>query len=139
MNDFRKRAQTLRSSQTDAEARLWYRLRAGRLEGWKFRRQVPIDRYIVDFVCMPARLIVEVDGATHSTDAERRYDDERTAALRQLGFQITRFNNSDVYDHLDAVLAVLLAELRRLPPPPPEGEVDGEAGGRGFTAFPERT
>ncbi|TDM99577.1 hypothetical protein CEE86_13930, partial [Lactobacillus crispatus] len=61
------RARSLRRTQTSAEAKLWRVLRNRALNGWKFRRQHPIDRYIVDFACIEAKLIVEVDGATHST------------------------------------------------------------------------
>ena len=137
MDRFKQRSRALRAAQTDAEARLWYRLRAARFDGWKFRRQHPIDEYIADFVCMSARLIIEIDGATHSTADELQHDEKRTAALRGLGFQLIRFTNRDIYDDLEGVLLAIRAELSRTPSPPPEGEVDGEAGGRGFTPAPD--
>jgi len=68
------RARDLRHEQTEAEKRLWGYLRAKRLQGWKFNRQVPIAPYIVDFLCVEAKLIVEVDGATHGDDYEVRCD-----------------------------------------------------------------
>jgi very-short-patch-repair endonuclease len=130
MERFKGRARALRSSQTSAEARLWYWLRGRRLAGWKFRRQHPLDRYVVDFVSFSGRLIVEVDGATHGTDAELARDERRSAALRALGFHILRVSNSDIYEDLASVGEAILRELAIARASPlPEGEVDGEAGG----------
>jgi very-short-patch-repair endonuclease len=107
----RIRARRLRGEQTSAEARLWRALRGRRLERGKFRRQHPIDRYIVDFVCLDAKLIVEVDGATHGEEADLRRDAERTRVLETLGFHVIRVGNRDVYDNLDSVLELIFAEL----------------------------
>ena len=111
MDRFRKRARQLRDRETSAEARLWRALRNRRLDRWKFRRQHPIDRYVVDFVTLFGRLIVEVDGATHSSKAEMSRDDARTRQLEALGFRVVRVNNSDVYDNLDGVMAMIFSEL----------------------------
>ncbi|MCX5580745.1 endonuclease domain-containing protein [Kaistia terrae] len=130
MDRFKARARALRSSQTSAEARLWYVLRGRRLLDWKFRRQQPIDRYVVDFVTFAGRLIVEVDGATHSSDGERQHDAKRSDVLTSLGFHILRVTNTDIYEDLPGVGEAILRELAtdRFSPLP-EGEVDGEAGG----------
>ncbi len=80
MNRFKSRARSLRGNQTAAEDILWQTLRGRQLARWKFRRQHPIARYIVDFVTLDGNLVVEVDGGTHATDAERARDDERTRA-----------------------------------------------------------
>jgi very-short-patch-repair endonuclease len=90
---------------TDCERRVWYYLRARRFEGWKFRRQVPIDQYIVDFLCEEAKLVVELDGGQHT---EMRRDDERRSEwLRARGYSVVRFWNNDVVENIRGVLEVL--------------------------------
>jgi very-short-patch-repair endonuclease len=96
----REFAKGLRTNQTDAEWRLWACLRAGRLAGLKFKRQVPIDGYILDFVCLEARLIVEVDGGQHAESARDRLRDAHFLAA---GFKTLRFWNSEVSEDVDAV------------------------------------
>jgi very-short-patch-repair endonuclease len=113
MNRFKSRSRALRAEETAAEELLWRELRNRQLARWKFRRQHPIDRYIVDLVTLDGKLIVEVDGGTHSTDEERSRDDRRTETLEQLGFHILRVTNSDVYKNLEGVLETLLYELDR--------------------------
>jgi very-short-patch-repair endonuclease len=95
---------------TDAEQKLWYRLRAERLEGWKFRRQVPIGSFVADFVCERARLVIEVDGGQHAE--HEQYDAARTEALREQGYRVIRFWNGDVLANLEGVLEAIVAELR---------------------------
>jgi very-short-patch-repair endonuclease len=107
LGQFKARARRLRTTQTNAETRLWQALRNRRLSRYKFRRQYPIDRYVVDFVALDAKLIIEVDGATHSTDAELAYDAARTRALELFGFQVIRVSNTDIYDNLDGVLEMI--------------------------------
>lgn len=107
MERFKRRARKLRASQTNAEARLWQALRARRLAHWKFRRQHPLDRYIADFVTLEGKLIIEVDGATHSTPSELNRDAERTRILESLGFHVVRVTNTDVYDNLGGVLEMI--------------------------------
>jgi very-short-patch-repair endonuclease len=108
-----RRARELRSDQTEAEHRLWRRLRNRTLGGFKFVRQVPIGPYFADFVCREEKLVVEVDGATHSTDDERRRDDAREHALRDRGYRVTRFRNDEVYRNIEGVLETILAALER--------------------------
>jgi very-short-patch-repair endonuclease len=87
-------------------------LRNRKLARWKFRRQHPIDRYIVDFVTLDGKLIVEVDGATHSKASEIRYYEARTKVLESCGFLVVRVSNTDVYDNLEGVLEVIETSLR---------------------------
>ena len=111
MKRFKLRARQLRETQTSAEARLWQALRNRRLAQWKFRRQHPIDRYVVDFVTLDGRLIIEVDGATHSSDAQIARDEERTRVLESLGLHVVRVSNADVFANLDGVLEMIEGTL----------------------------
>jgi very-short-patch-repair endonuclease len=86
---------------TDAELRLWYRLRAHRFNGLKFKRQAPIGPYIVDFICFDHKMIIEVDGGQHD---ERAQDRRRDEWLRKEGYRVMRFWNSDVLKQTDVVL-----------------------------------
>ena len=112
-------ARRLRRNQTDAERFLWFRLRDRRLCGWKFRRQFPIDRFIVDFCCADARLIVELDGGQHAVQAEA--DAQRTRILEAMGYLVLRYWNNDVMGNIEGVLAdiVTLLERHRSEPPHP--------------------
>jgi very-short-patch-repair endonuclease len=105
-----ERARTLRKEDTEAEPGLWEAIRNRRLGGFKFVRQPSVGPYIIDFACRDCKLIVEVDGATHGTDAEVNYDERRSACLREQGYRILRFWNDDVYMGLtDVCDAILLA------------------------------
>jgi very-short-patch-repair endonuclease len=108
-----RRSRELRRQQSEAESRLWRRLRGRLLGGFKFVRQEPIGPYFADFVCREEKLIVEVDGATHSTDDERRRDARREAFLRENGYRIARFLNDEVYRNVEGVLETILAALAR--------------------------
>src|SRR5262249_15624329 len=112
-------ARRLRRDQTDAERVLWFRLRDRRLAGWKFRRQVPIDRYVVDFVCADARVIVELDGGQHAERTEQ--DRARTAVLEAMGYLVLRFWDNDVLSNTDGVVETILKTLHQqtLEPPHP--------------------
>jgi very-short-patch-repair endonuclease len=102
-------SKSLRREMTDPEMRLWYRLRAGRFDGWKFRRQVPLGDYVVDFLCENARLIVEIDGGQH---ADQQEDDlARTRWLEQQGYRVMRFWNNEVLENMDGVLETLFPVL----------------------------
>ena len=102
-------AKHMRHSPTDAETRLWRNLRAGRLAGYKFRRQQPPGRYIVDFVCFEERLVIEVDGGQH-LDAQLS-DASRTKWLESEGFRVLRFWNDDVLLRNSLVLEEILRAL----------------------------
>jgi very-short-patch-repair endonuclease len=88
---------------TDAERVLWRELRSRQLAGYKFRRQQPLGRFIVDFVCFEKRLVIELDGGQHAEAAQASYDAERTAWLEKEGFHVLRFWDHDVFKNLDAV------------------------------------
>ena len=106
------RARELRASQTAAEDRVWSLLRARRLGGLKFRRQHALGSYIADFVCVPARLVIEVDGETHGEEAEE-YDAKRTEAIERLGYKVVRFWNSYIVEDRDGdVIEAILDALR---------------------------
>ena len=110
----RSHARSLRSTMTDAEKRIWFRLRAHRLNGTSFRRQFPIGTYIVDFVCLDARLIVEIDGGQH---AESERDKVRDAWLRSEGFVVLRFWNNDVLANTAGVIEKINEALPASSPP----------------------
>jgi very-short-patch-repair endonuclease len=103
------RARRLRRSMTDAEARLWYALRRKGMAGYKFRRQHPVGRYVVDFACPDAMLIVEVDGGQHSWRGEA--DAVRTADLEAQSYTVLRVWNHEVFENFDGVLEVIRAAL----------------------------
>jgi very-short-patch-repair endonuclease len=102
-------ARRLRRDQTDAERVLWFRLRDRRLDGWKFKRQVPIDRFVVDFCCADAKLIVEIDGGQHDQDGER--DADRTKVLEAMGYLVLRYWNNDVMRNINGVLEDILSTI----------------------------
>ena len=97
-------ARGLRKRMTDAERKLWKALRGKRLEGLKFRRQEPIGPFIVDFVCFERKLIVEADGSQHYEGEQKQKDIERDHWLREQGFEILRFSNSDILTNTDGVI-----------------------------------
>ena len=102
-------ARSLRREGTDAEAVLWRRLRDRSLAGRKFRRQHLVGDYVVDFVCLDARLVVELDGGQHDRDADAA--STRTAVLERRGFRVLRFWNSEVLTNLDGVLEAIARTL----------------------------
>ena len=106
-----KFARELRRNETAAEIKLWEGLRGRRLGGFKFVRQLAIGSFIADFVCREKRLIIEVDGATHSSDSEIDYDKKRTALLMSQGYRVHRVNNDDVYQNFSDVLDHILMIL----------------------------
>jgi very-short-patch-repair endonuclease len=106
-----RRSRELRRDQSEAESQLWRQLRGRCPGGFKFVRQEPIGPYFADFTCRGQKLIVEIDGATHSTDDERRYDAKREEFLRERGYRIARFGNDEVYRNMEGVLETILAAL----------------------------
>jgi very-short-patch-repair endonuclease len=106
-------ARRLRRDMTDAERALWRLLRDRRFAGWRFRRQEPVDRYIVDFICFEARLVIEVDGGQHS---ESKSDLIRDADLRTRGFHVLRLWNNDVLANPDGVYRSIDEALARCAP-----------------------
>jgi very-short-patch-repair endonuclease len=102
------RARSLRSRSTAAEGRLWSSLRNRQLAGLKFVRQAPIGPYFVDFLCRERKIIVEVDGGTHSTSAEMDRDVARASYLQAQGYRIFRAHNAEVSENIEGVLETLL-------------------------------
>jgi very-short-patch-repair endonuclease len=105
----RRFARSLRRDMTEAEERLWRELRSRRLDRIKFRRQVPIGKYVADFACLEAKLIVEIDGSQH---AESAHDAVRDAELKLRGFRVLRFWNDDVLRDLNGVCDTIIAYVR---------------------------
>jgi adenine-specific DNA-methyltransferase len=121
----RENAKRLRTNQTDAESVFWYNVRARRLAGFKFRRQYPVGSFIADFVCLEAKLIVELDGDQHAV--RRDYDRSRDAFLKSKGFHVMRVWNSDLLTNRDGVMDAVLRQLENVDTPsprpsPPKGE-----------------
>lgn len=102
------RTRVLRANTTSAEARLWHALRNRHLAGHKFVRQAALGPYVADFLCRDARLVVEVDGATHGEPDEIARDAQRTALIEALGYRLYRCTNDDVFSNLGGVLDGIL-------------------------------
>ena len=121
MNESRSRARQLCKNPTDAERLLWQKLRFWQVDPRKFRRQEPLGGYIVDFVCLERRLIVELDGGQHAD--RNAYDKKRDDWLRNQGFVILRFWNHDVLNNIDGIVEQILDTLKNTPDlnPSPQG------------------
>lgn len=107
-------ARSLRQNQTDAEALLWRHLRGRRLQGFKFRRQHPLGPFTLDFVCLDAGLVIELDGGQHAED--QAYDARRTAVIEQHGLRVIRFWNHEVLNQTPAALERIWQALQALTP-----------------------
>jgi very-short-patch-repair endonuclease len=103
----------LRKNMTRAETALWDKLRNRKVMGFRFRRQHPIHKIIVDFFCYEASLVVEIDGSVHETSYQKERDVERTNVLQQFGLKELRFKNEEVLDNIDSVLDRIQQELRK--------------------------
>ena len=106
-----KYAKQMRSNMTDAESKLWYYLRAKRFYGLKFKRQVLIGEYIVDFLCKEKNIVIELDGGQHNEDDNIVKDNERTKYLESQGYIVIRYWNNDIMQNIDAVLSDLKDRL----------------------------
>ena len=98
-------AKHLRKNQAPAEQLVWEGVRNRRCGGYKFRRQVRIDQYVVDFLCVAKKVIVEIDGVSH--EGREDYDAQRTKHLEMRGYHVIRFTNDDVYEDVDAVIEAI--------------------------------
>lgn len=123
VEELQSRARQMRNNPTEPEKRLWRHLSNGQLEGAKFRRQQVIGWHIADFVCVSAKLIVEVDGDTHDTQTDRARDE----ILAQQGYRTIRVTNGDVMANMDGVLQFIAEALRQAerPHPNPSPEEEG--------------
>jgi len=113
----RNRARRMRKSFTDAEIRLWQELRRRNLRAFKFRRQHPLGPYIVDFICLEQRLVIEVDGSQHLKQGS--YDSKRSDDLAVAGYRLLRFWDNDVLVHTESVMQAIYDALKASPHPNP--------------------
>jgi adenine-specific DNA methylase len=134
-------ARELRKTMTDAEQMLWQSLRGKQLNHFKFRKQHPIDRYVLDFYCSSKKLAIELDGGQHNTEDIRTKDAERTSHIEKRGIRVLRFWNHDIFKNFDGVMTEIWNALHENPHPGPpplgEGDVPLAAGGTGATAYCE--
>ncbi|MFZ4504573.1 MAG: endonuclease domain-containing protein, partial [Methylovulum sp.] len=119
-------AQEMRHAPTETEARMWYFLRNRRLGGWKFRRQHPLGKYIADFICVDARLVIELDGGQHADLFAQQGDEERSAFLAERGLRVLRFWNNDFLQQTETVLEQILLALDESVSPHPNPLPGGE-------------
>ena len=112
MDTLRNRARILRNSATDAERRIWQHLRLKQLGGFKFRRQVPLHGYVVDFLCVQLKLVIELDGGQHAD--QTAYDEIRTGVLQGAGYRVLRYWNDDALLRTSDVLEDILRELEAI-------------------------
>lgn len=120
------RARRLRKNMTDTERFAWARLRSRRFAGYKFRRQMPIGAYIVDFVCLERRLVVELDGGQHVEQGD--YDTKRTSWLQSQGFEVLRFWDHEVLQEWESVEEVIWRRLQERPERPKGRELADRGG-----------
>ena len=116
------RAKALRKRQTGAEAILWERLRKSKLDGFKFRRQHPLGRFVLDFYCEERQVAIEVDGDIHDRDEVKRRDAFRQRLIEEAKIKVLRFTNDEVMHDADGVIESIRCALHELPP---EGAIDG--------------
>lgn len=131
-----ERRRTLRKAMPPAERMLWVKLRSGQLEGWKFRRQVSVGSYILDFYCPRATLGIELDGETHYIGDREQYDHRRQRFIEAFGITVIRFLNTEVYENLEGVATIISTYLEgdRSSPSSP----DPSSGRRGSVTPPAR-
>ena len=131
----RKYAKGLRKNLTNAEAIVWAYVKCKKLNGHHFRRQHSVGPYIADFACVAEKLVVEIDGATHSTEQEIFHDRRRTDFLESEGWRVLRITNPDVYENLEGVLDAIATKL----PPPSALLTPSPQGRRGQAIQTKRT
>ena len=108
----RDKARALRRDPSDAEQKLWQRLRGRRFQNWKFRRQYPVGPYVADFCCVDGQLVIELDGGQHVEAAEK--DQARTRFMESVGFVVIRFWNEEVFTEIEAVMERIEQAVNRL-------------------------
>ncbi len=104
-------SKALRRNQTEAEEIIWQCLRNRKILNFKFRRQHPVGKYIADFYCHEAKLIIEIDGGMHNNPENQEYDQKRTDELKKIGILVIRFKNEDVNNNLDEVINTIKVHL----------------------------
>lgn len=111
MQEITKKARELRNNMTKQERVLWSYLRKRTINNLKFRRQYPIENYIVDFICNEKKLIIEIDGGQHNENKNIEYDRKRTEFLESKGYKVLRFWNCDIDNNIEGVYETILKEL----------------------------
>ncbi len=114
------RARELRKAMTRYEVRLWLKLRELRAQGFRFRRQIPLERWIVDFICFQNKLVIEVDGFQHGFDRQQALDVARDDFLERAGYTVLRFTNGEVWEDMNGVVETIFnhrLDAARSPPP----------------------
>ncbi|MFK0204333.1 endonuclease domain-containing protein [Agrobacterium sp. NPDC090283] len=112
----REYARQMRKTMTDAELKLWNAVRAHRLEGLAFRRQLPVAGYIVDFACPSHKIIIELDGFQHGEKTAAAYDQQRTRMFEELGWTVLRFWNEDILRDIDNVCLHIIRTVKENQP-----------------------
>ncbi len=111
-----ERSRQLRKNMTDAEMILWSKIKMKQLNGYQFLRQKPIGGYIIDFFCMKAKLVIEIDGGQHFLEDIVDYDKHRDKYLKSLGLTVLRFTNNDIQENIEGVMDIILENLRTKSP-----------------------
>ena len=111
LKDNLEKAKELRKNMTPQERKLWNILRNHQFYGYEIRRQYPIDKYIVDFICRKKKIIIEIDGGQHNIEKSIEYDNKRSSDLSKLGYKVIRFWNNDIDTNLDGVYKILQKEF----------------------------
>jgi very-short-patch-repair endonuclease len=124
-----------RSQPTQAEEAMWELLKAKQLEGFKFRRQHIIDKFIADFVCLKRRLVIEIDGLIHNSPHHQISDEQRTERLNEIGFKLIRFTNEQVLNNKDATIQSILTALKSQPEINDISNLSSPTGGQGAGAI----
>jgi len=106
-------SKALRKAQTEAEDIIWQELRNRKLLGFKFRRQHPLNKYIADFYCYEAKLVIEIDGGIHNQLENREYDKNRSHELQRIGIEVIRFTNEQINCNLNEVLMAIKGNLQK--------------------------
>lgn len=106
-----RNARKLRDTETHAEQRLWQLLRNRQLKGIKFRKQHPLNKFVLDFYCHESKLVIELDGGIHSLETNQLLDLERTTLLKEWGIKVLRFRNEEVINEAEKVLAIIIKHI----------------------------
>ncbi len=112
-SEYKKRRKDLRNNPTKTEKLLWTVLKGKQLEGYKFRRQYGVGKYVIDFYCVKKKFAIEVDGEVHDNEESQKYDKERSEFIKNFGIRIMRIRNEDVEGSIDKVVEKILNEMEK--------------------------
>ncbi|HEY4784412.1 MAG TPA: endonuclease domain-containing protein [Bacteroidales bacterium] len=128
--DIFRKAKELRKKETDAEKILWNRINNNQILGLNFRRQHPVNQFIVDFYCHGIKLVIEVDGGIHDLPDNKVYDLARSEILEKFGLRVIRFRNDDIIQSIDQVIQTIIKFAQKLLDEAPKSPVPGDLGGK---------